>query len=197
MPIPVSDSTKETIIQHFKRKRINFDEDSLISVLQNSNKKYDIYWAVIGLRDVGTEKCIPYLKLLKDFPMQDVKDCLLLTISHIVGSTETEFYVSVLQEKGSKKDYPLWAIKESADERAKLPVLTFVENAYKKIRQPSSSYYSCAYVDGLIFLSKYYDLDVRIQNLFQQFVNIQNRLPQGIRESLKKEISFFNKNINE
>ena len=66
MPIPVSDSTKETIIQHFKRKRINFDEDSLISVLQNSNKKYDIYWAVIGLRDVGTEKCIPYLKLLKD-----------------------------------------------------------------------------------------------------------------------------------
>jgi hypothetical protein len=191
MPFPLDPSVKETIIKHFKKKKIDFDEISLINVLKTSNKKFDIYWAVIGLRDVGTEKCIPYLKDLKDFPMQDVKDCILLTIAHIAGAKETEFYVSVLEEKGTRKDYPMWAVKDCGDERAIEPVIEFIEYAYKKIKQPKSSYTSCAYMDGLVYLSKYYDMDTRVKDIFDKFINIKDKLPEGVKNTLSKEVSFF------
>ena len=168
----------------------------MINVLKNSTNKYAKYWAVIGLREIGTEKCIPYLKALKDFPMQDIKDCLLLTIAHISGSLETEFYISILQEKGTRKDYAMWAIKDSADERAIEPVLQFIESAYKKLNQPKSKYYSIAYMDGLIFLSRYFNKDKRIKDIYDKFIRIKNKLPQGTKVTLCKEISYFNENLN-
>ncbi len=51
------------IRNHFKRKKIAYKEDDLIDVLiSEQSSKNDVWYAVLGLRDVGTEKCIPYLK---------------------------------------------------------------------------------------------------------------------------------------
>ena len=195
MPFPLDSICKDTIINYFKKRKIGFDENSLIEVLKSSTKKYDIYWAVIGLRDVGTEKCIPYLRALRNFPMQDVKDCLLLTISHIAGEKETNFYVSVLQEKGTKKDYPMWAIKDSANEQAINPVIEYLLSLLKKFRRPQFNYYGSSYIDGLIYLSKYKSTDTRIKEIFDNFIEIQGRLPQGAKETLKNNVEYFKERI--
>jgi hypothetical protein len=55
-------------------------------------------------RDVGTTRSIPALKELLHCPMQDVKDCSLLTIAHIAGPAETEFFVQALDDERTKKD---------------------------------------------------------------------------------------------
>ena len=109
----------------------------LIDIINNSSSsKNDVYYAVLGLRDVGTQQCIPILKELQDYPMRDVKDCSLLTISHIAGSKETKFYVKMLERKGSRKDYAMLAIVDSASSDAVDAVINYLEKVYKKLKQP-------------------------------------------------------------
>lgn len=191
MPFELRENTKETIIKHFAKKKINFDEESLINVMKESQHKYDVYWAVIGLRGVGTYKCIPYLKSLKNFPKQDVKDCLLLTIAHISGAKETPFYVEVLTEKGTKKDYAMWAIKDCADERALQAVINYLVEVFKKWRQPKCIYVGDAYTDGLIYLSRYYDKEKSVKDVFEKYLQIKDKIPVGAKERLSKEVSCF------
>src|SRR5262249_50185300 len=94
--------------------------------------KHDVYWGVLALRDVGTARSIPVLKSLLHYPMQDVKDCSLLTIAHIAGASETPFYVEALADRRTRKVYPMWAIEVAADHRAEPVVLEFVKAVFEK-----------------------------------------------------------------
>lgn len=195
MPFPNDENVKESVIHHFKRRKKGFtyDEETFIEIIQDPNSsKYDVYWSVIGLRDVGAEKCIKYLKQLIDFPMQDVKDCSILTISHLVGEEETEFYVSVLEQKGKRKDFPMWAIVDSANSKAIEPVINYLEGVYKKWRQPKCDYVGVAYIDGLIYLSRYIENNKNINIIFDKFITIREKIPTGVKDRLKQEISYFN-----
>jgi len=186
--------TEETITKHFKKRKKGFtyEEDTFIEIIQKpTSSKNDVYWSVLGLRDVGTEKCIPYLKQLIDYPMQDVKDCSILTISHIVGDEETEFYASVLEQKGTRKDFPMWAIVDSANSKAIGPVINYLEGVYKKWRQPKCDYAGDAYLDGLIYLSRYIETNENIINIFDKFISISEKIPIGAKDRLKQEISYL------
>ncbi|MFH7834647.1 hypothetical protein [Bacillus luti] len=194
MPFENDQFTKDTIIKHFKRKNKNFtyDEATFITIIQNSNSsKNDVYFSVLGLRDVGTRKCIPFLKQLIEYPMQDVKDCSISSIAHIAGEDETEFYVSVLERKGTRKDYPMWVIVEAANHQAIEAVIKYLESVYKKWRQPKCDYAGDAYLDGLIYLSKHLKMNENIIHIFDKFILIKDKMPEGVKEELKKESPYF------
>lgn len=199
MPFLNDTSTKNMIIEHFKRRKKGFtyEENTFIEIIHSSNSsKNDVYWSVLGLRDVGTEKSIPLLKELINYPMQDVKDCSVITISQIMGSHETEFYISVLEKKGSRKDYAMLAIAESADIRAIEPVIEYLDKVYKKWRQPKCDHAGDAYLEGLMYLSRFLDVlevNEKITGVFEKYLAIKEKLPEGAVERLKEEVPYFKK----
>ena len=115
---PNSDGTRRSIGDHFAKRRIPLTEDAILDALRAARSKWDVYWGVIALRDFGTARSIPVLKNLTRYPMQDVKDCAVLTIAHIAGASETPFFLEALAAKGSHKAYPMWAIAVAGDDRA-------------------------------------------------------------------------------
>lgn len=108
---PNTDVKRRFIADHFRKRRTPLTEDAIIEAIRTPRSKYDVYWGVLALRDVGTARAVPVLKGLLHYPMQDVKDCSLLTIAHIAGASETDFYLSALTEKGSRKIYPTMPIR--------------------------------------------------------------------------------------
>ena len=100
--------------------------------LRAPRSKWDVYWGVLALRDLGAARSISVLKSLIHYPMQDVKDCAVLTIAHIAGASETPFFLEALEHNGSQKAYAMWAIAAAADERALSPVIGFVNTALRK-----------------------------------------------------------------
>src|SRR5262249_4232148 len=75
------------------------------------------------------------LKAKLHYPMQDVKDCSMLTIAHLAGAAETSFYVEALRDKKTRKAYPMWAIRDAADTGAIDAVLEYVTLGLKKLRK--------------------------------------------------------------
>lgn len=177
------------IKNHFKRKKIAYNEDNLISVfLSEQSSKNDVWYAVLGLRDVGTEKCIPYLKKLVNYPKQDVKDCSVITISHLVGVNETDFYIGLLQRKKYRKGYTLLAILASADERAIEPVIAYLQPIYKKLSKPVSWKDEADFVDALRYLYKYYSTNTAAKEMVDNFIKFKDRTNISISDV--KESSF-------
>lgn len=131
----LTDDAWQMVCAHFRRRRILPVEEELLGVLEASERQADVYWAVIGLRDVGSARAVPALKAKRHYPMQDVKDCILLTIAHLVGEAETPFYIEALKDKRSRKDYPMWAIEVAGDERAIGPVADYVGGILRKARR--------------------------------------------------------------
>jgi HEAT repeat protein len=130
-------SNKETISEHFKRnKAFSWSEEFFLSAINTDKSKFDVFWAVIALRDCGTPKSLPALKALSRYPKQDVKDSAVLTISQIAGAAETPYFVEMLEDPLSarSKVYALWAIGVSGDERALASVEQYVRKNKKKLQ---------------------------------------------------------------
>lgn len=194
MPFPNDPMTKDTIISHFKRKKIAYTEDGFLSVINNEkSSRYDVYWAVIGLRDTGTEKSIEALKKLLFYPMQDVKDTSILTLCHIAREKETEFYCQALLDKKTRKDYPMWAILDAADERAIGAVCQYLTDVYKKWKQPKCLYAGTAYIEGLLYLERYYTADSPINEVFQLYRTIRDKIPSGAVDRIQSETEWCRK----
>jgi hypothetical protein len=100
----LTDDEWQMVSAHLRRRRILPVEEELLRVLEESESKADVYWSVIGLRHVGSARAVPALKAKRHYPMQDVKDCILLTIAHLVGETETPFYIEALKDKRMRKE---------------------------------------------------------------------------------------------
>ena len=185
---PNSDHAKRVVEDHFVKRRIPLTEDAILGVLQSPRSKWDVYWSVIALRDFGTARSVPVLKKLIHYPMQDVKDCALLTIAHIAGASETPFFLRVLAEKGSQKAYPMWAIEAVADERALSPVIDFVNTALRKIRRKRSDQSDAPYVMGLKYLARLglerTECQLTVDLLRKVWVNVPERHRAQLRGAL-------------
>jgi len=149
---PNNEASKKFIADHFRKRRVTVTEDGVLALLASPQSKYDVYYGVLALRDVGTLRSIPLLKELLHYPMQDVKDCSLLTIAHIAGAAETEFFLQALADKRTKKSYPMWAIACAGDERALPAVVAFVNAALKKAARPRPADPGDAYLHGVKYL---------------------------------------------
>jgi hypothetical protein len=151
---PNTDVKRRFIADHFRKRRTPLTEDAILEAIKAPRSKYDVYWGVLALRDVGTPRAVPFLKTLLHYPMRDVKDCAVLTIAHIAGASETDFYLSALTEKGSHKTYPMWAIEVAADARAIPIVVEFVDSVLKKAARTSGGDPGDAYLSGLKYLAR-------------------------------------------
>ena len=126
MPFPLGKLEKDFVEKHFKRMPFCWDEDFFLKVLEHPRNKHDVYWAAIGLREVGTDRSIEALKTLFAFPMQDVKCVAILTIAHVARETATPIFSDALLDPGYRdKTYAMWAINDAADERAIPAVLEY------------------------------------------------------------------------
>jgi hypothetical protein len=183
-----SPDATETIQKYFRRKRIPYTEDALLAVLEDGTQRQAVYWATIGLRDVGTMRSVPFLQAKLHYPMQDVKDCAILTVAHIAGAAATDFYVDALLDKRTRKLYPMWAIRVAADERAIDAVLAYVGRVLQRLERPTPSDPGDAYVDGLEYLARFHAIDPRIPPMFDRVRRIWHLLPAGAQSRLAVSI---------
>jgi hypothetical protein len=134
LPFPLSISSRSIIEGHFKRKGLKWEEDFFLDMLASANR-HDVYFAVIALRDCGTDRSVGPLKGLLHHPMQDVKATSILTIAQIAGARETAFYAEALLDPAySQKIYALWAMNDCADERAADAVLQYFKRNRSRIK---------------------------------------------------------------
>jgi hypothetical protein len=188
MVFPNFPETTEIAKRTLHRKRIEYSEDALIAVLEDGTDRNAVYWATIALRDVGTPRAVPALQNLLHYPMQDVKDCSLLTIAHLAGPAATEFYVHALRDKRTRKLYPMWAIRVAADERAVEPVLEYVDRALKRLERSTPADPGDAYLDGLEYLSRFHETEPRIETVFARVRRVWSRLTAGARTRLAASV---------
>jgi hypothetical protein len=164
MLYPNDPATTAYIRGFFQRKKVAYSEEGLIRVLQDSSSsKMAVYNAVLGLRDVGTLMCVAALKAVLHYPMQDVKDCSILSIAHIAGVMETKYYVEALRDKKTRKAYPMWAIRDAADARAIDVVLDHVTTGLNKLRNGGDP--GDAFAFAVEYLVKFRCYDPRIETL--------------------------------
>ena len=89
----------EAAADHFKSRKIPYDESNLIEVLQSSQDKFDLLWAAVALRELGTTRAIPALKCTVKFKSLDVQGSAALTIAFLAGGRENGFLASLLVSK--------------------------------------------------------------------------------------------------
>lgn len=89
----------EAAADHFKSRKIIYDESNLIEVLQSSQDKFDLLWAAVALRELGTKRVIPALKGAVKFKSLDVQGNAALTIAFLANGGENGFLASLLVSK--------------------------------------------------------------------------------------------------
>ena len=89
----------EAAADHFKSRKIPYDESNLIEVLQSSQDKFDLLWAAVALRELGTTRAIPALKCAVKFKSLDVQGSAALTIAFLANGAENGFLASLLSCK--------------------------------------------------------------------------------------------------
>ena len=124
----------EAAADHFKSRKIIYDESNLIEVLQSSRDKFDLLWAAVALRELGTVRAIPALKGAVKFKSLDVQGNSALTIAFLAGGVENGFLASLLSSKEYRaKFYAMTGIlyKEDAAHSALPFVLEYSAKATK------------------------------------------------------------------
>jgi len=124
----------EAAEDHFKSCKIPYDESNLIEVLQSSQDKFDLLWAAVALRELGTVRAIPALKGAVKFKSLDVQGNVTLTTAFLAGGGENGFLASLLSSKEYRaKFYAMTGIlyKEDAAHSALPLVLEYSARATK------------------------------------------------------------------
>lgn len=190
MPFPIDESTRDTILHHFRKKQGVWDEAYFVKMLQTANDKYDVYWSGIALRDCGTTACIPALTDKLQFPMQDVKCGAMLTIAHVAGDSETPLYADALIGTSFRdKGYAMWAIRVAADARAVDAVLTYFKKNKARLKQGKLA--NATLADGLEYLDKYRTSNPEIAALFEEVDAVWPNLPEADRRDISKRLPYF------
>lgn len=189
MPFPLDSFTRTMVERHFRRKTLEWTEDYFLRALDSSSK-YDVYWAVLALRDCGTTRCIPALRDKLDHPMRDVKSTSILTIAHIAGASETLLFAeALLSPSYREKAYAMWAIRDAADGRAVDSVLAYFKKNMAKLRR--GELVNGTLVDGLEYLGRHASGQQPIRAFFLQVVSAWDRLPSGERDDILKRMPDF------
>jgi len=145
----------EAAANHFKSRKIIYDESNLIEVLQSSQDKFDLLWAAVALRELGTPRAIPALKGAVKFKNIDVQGNAALTIAFLADGGENGFLASLLSCKDYRaKFYAMTGIlyKEDAAHSALPLVLEYSAGATKGGRALAKT--PCEGLDWL-YLARY------------------------------------------
>lgn len=145
----------EAAADHFKSRKIPYDESNLIEVLQSSQDKFDLLWATVALRELGTVRAIPALKCAAKFKSLDVQGNAALTTAFLADGVENGFLASLLSCKEYRaKFYAMTGIlyKENGAHSALPFVLEYSARATKGGKALSKT--PCEGLDWL-YLARY------------------------------------------
>ena len=113
------DEVNEFAIDYFKKKKMPYNEDTMIDCLKNQRNKYELYWAILALREVGTMKSVEYLKDIVTYKNLDVQGTSVLTIAKLANGTENGFLGQLLLNKDFRaKWYTTVAFNYKANNKA-------------------------------------------------------------------------------
>ena len=174
---------------YFKSKKIEYSEDALIDVINHSTRRYDLYWASIALREIGTLKCIEPMKKLIFHPMQDIKCTSILTIAMIAGSDETLFYASALLDpKYREKGYALWALLEAGNV---LGIDAVIQHLHKILARHKNKDIHDDELPSVVFLSRFADSHMEAKQAVDSWYRVRTPLPAYIADSLISNSEYF------
>lgn len=158
----------EAATDHFKSRKIPYDESNLIEVLQSSQYKFDLLWAAVALRELGTTRAIPALKCTVKFKSLDLQGNAALTTAFLAGGGENGFLASLLVSKEYRaKFYAMTGIlyKEDAAHSALPFVLEYSAKATKGGKALAKT--ACEGLDWL-YLARYGVHLPRAQEVFDK-----------------------------
>lgn len=177
----------EAAEDHFKSCKIPYDESNLIEVLQSSQDKFDLLWASIALRELGTTRAISALKGIVKFKSLDVQGNAALTIAFLADGCENGFLASLLSSKEYRaKFYAMTGIlyKEDAAHSALPLVLEYSARATKGGRALAKT--PCEGLDWL-YLARYGSHLPRAQEIFDKINKNRKYIDESIFTALAGE----------
>jgi hypothetical protein len=133
-------------------------ESDLLRCISENRYKMAVYYAVVCLSSLGSERSIPLLKTLIDYPKYDVQVCAVLAIGAIGGSKETKYFSKLLDSRFKHKLYVMSVLWEVGDESA-LPAVVRLGEKIKAGKIVVRSQSEVLYVTE--YLKKYSDKDYK------------------------------------
>ncbi len=128
------------IVDYFNRKKLVYKEQTMIKCLETQKNKQELFWAIIALRELGTEKSILPLKKIVPYKNLDVQGNAVMTIAKLANGTENEFFGSLLLSKDFKaKWYAMFALNYKADKKAVPFVLEYALKSIKSVKNKGES----------------------------------------------------------
>ena len=104
---------------YFKKKKMPYNEETMIDCLINQRNKHELYWAILALREVGTIKSVEYLKKVVTYKNLDVQGISVMTIAKLANGSENEFLGKLLLDKDFRaKWYVVFSFNYKANEKA-------------------------------------------------------------------------------
>lgn len=191
---PINDISKEWMLKDFKKKKISFDEQSMISILEDENSTFHLKQdAGIALREIGTKKSLNALKNCIHLGNKDLQAICILTIAQIGQSDFTEYILSLLNEKRIQIAYVLWALFAIDDKKAISEVEKFVESRMKIDKRPNSKKLSPVH-HGIVLIENYgqeSELRAKILDFYNSNWEKLNIQQQNI---LRRNTEYFKNN---
>ncbi len=86
--------------------------------------------------------------------------------------------MQALEDKRTRKYYPMWAIEVAGDERAVGPVARYVTGVLRKPPLPSAGFSGETYIRGLQFLARFRHGQPELQPVFELAREVLPRLPE-------------------
>ena len=177
----------EAAADHFKSCKIPYDESNLIEVLQSSQDKFDLLWAAVALRELGTVRAIPALKDAVKFKSLDVQGNAALTTAFLADGRENGFLASLLSCKDYRaKFYAMTGILYKEDRaHSALPfVLEYSAGATKGGKALAKT--PCEGLDWL-YLARYGSHLPRAQEIFDKINKNRKHIDESIFTALAGE----------
>lgn len=170
----------------FKRKKVPFTEAGMIECLQANRSKSEVYFAILALRDLGTEACVPALKAVVRHKVHDCQSTSVLTLVQVVGDRETAFLGDLLLDKAYRaKDYALWALLARSTHEAVPQVMEFLEGHLKKLPPHDDLVSEC-----VAYLKRHRQGRPEVEAVFARVRDRFNRLSAKTRDYLKRVDGF-------
>ena len=196
MPFPLSEHSRKSIEQHFRKKGdFVWSESFFLSVLHTSGNKYDLWQAAIGLREVGTEQAVEPLRAMLMYPNFDVQAVALLTIAHIAGQRATPIYIEALENPAYRqKDYALWAIADAADTRAIPHVSGYLAKNSKRFKSGKLRRTPLHYI--IKYLARFSDTEAEAKVLLEKIPEVWFGIPEFDRKGISREFPKLAEQFN-
>ncbi|WP_028402371.1 HEAT repeat domain-containing protein [Ectobacillus panaciterrae] len=168
-------------------------ENALIQFITTSKDPFDIVTANVSLRKCGTQRCIPYLIKLLQYPDQDVRCSAIYSLSILGNLTLTPIFINSLNHRCPiTKAYAVSAIKKHGDERAISPICDYTKKYVSRKRKIQGE--PSPLIEALKFLLKFINDNEEVKKTFAYVIKKENNIFRNekhwIQNCIQKEFNY-------